>query len=412
MNIPRFFRVLLPLFLVIGLYSCDKEDEEITLPDTPETTYLVSYQKLGSMNPKEIKTTILKIVPDIDTTQLTYDVDYYKIIYRATYLNRSVNLSGLVLMPSGFSGKLRQVQYHHGSYRAYPSNPDDGDDPTNAPSLYDNSKVVRKNDFAETRGIGFNMASRGNFVSMPDYSGYGGTYDSLVHLCMCTPEVAQESYAMMMAARELARAKSLSLTTDIVLCGWSEGAAVSLYLQKIVEAKKKLTVSLNSCLAGPYVLGDYLPYLNKMSEDEENKAVFLFGWIVLSYCMVNDVPPSNFFNASITDMKSLIYADTHQSLTLKTLFNEKTRAGKYENVEELVSSGNAAKGWVPQGSVHLFQGLMDDMVPFTQMAAATKEFSQSSTPNGRITTHTEFFGNHFNFVDKFVAETINLMKGL
>ncbi|MGL5979617.1 MAG: hypothetical protein ACRCZY_01830 [Phocaeicola sp.] len=71
---------------------------------------------------------------------------------------------------------------------------------------------------------------------------------------------------------------------------------------------------------------------------------------------------------------------------------------------------NAAKGWIPQGTVHLFHGLLDFIVPYTQLEDAIEEFKSSSVPSGRVVKTIYPLGDHYNKADKYITETYKLFK--
>ncbi|MGL5979570.1 MAG: hypothetical protein ACRCZY_01585 [Phocaeicola sp.] len=294
---------LLLLFVAITVSNCKTESNSD--PNILPNGCLLSYSKTGTMSASEIKSTFSEIFPKVDTTEMINDIDYYKITYKSIRQGKSTVLSGLVLVPNHGTVELKQVQYHHGTLSPIPTGTHYGEDPTDAPSLFDYAKPIIEEDQYEVRAFGLSFASSGYFVSMPDYSGYGESSDK-IHPYICTPTLAHESYEMILAARELAEKLGVSLSSDISLCGWSEGAATSLYTQKIIEEKKVFTVKVNSCLAGPYVPYNYINYVKLIPEDEVNATSFMLGWAILAHCFDQDIPLDNFFNSTITDFESFI----------------------------------------------------------------------------------------------------------
>ena len=399
--------LLLLLAVVMVFESCEKEENNPH--DRHQNKYLVSYKEVGTISANEAKETFSKLLPEVSTENMVNAVKYYTIVYKSTYMKKEVELSGLVLIPTNSTGELKQIQYHHGTLLPIPKEEDDGENYTDAPSLFDFNKNIEEDMFYETRLFGLSFASSGYFVSMPDYAGYGTSYNKLMHFYVCTPPLAQESNDMLMAARELSKELNLNLTNNISLCGWSEGAAVSLYTQKIIEKESQLTVSTNSCLAGPYVPSEYISVVQYIPEDEENPMTFLIAWGTLAHCINQDSPPTTFFNSSIKDFTSFLVS-YNQDPTLKGLFNEKTRANKYEDMVKIGISSNAATGWIPKGKVHLFHGIKDEVVPYTQSQSAVKEFEKSSIPKDVVTLLTYPEGDHENIVGEFITETIKLLK--
>ncbi len=400
----NFWNCLLGI-LVFSLFivSCDKDSNDSNV--TNNSVYLVSYEKVSTISATEIQNTVKEIYPNSDFTTAIRDVDYYKITYRADYLGKSVLLSGLVLFPAGLDGVLNQYHYSHGTLIPVDNDSHDGESITDAPSLLNHkSNPIVGDDFYEVRGFGLNMAARGVMVSMPDYSGYGISCGSLDHLYCCSPNLAQESYNMVMAARELAGQLNIKLTNNIALSGWSEGAAVSMYLQKLIEKKGSLSVSFNSCLAGPYC-PEQLVAIEKTDDAYVN---FVVGWWALSILQQADVDPSVFFKSTVVDLQSLISVCMQDNTTTDSIFKQ-TAFDNMDSLNLYASNNNAAKGWIPQGTLHLFHGVKDDVVPYEQTVSAINVFNLSGAPNDKVVLHSYPDGDHENFSDDFIDKTLQYL---
>lgn len=399
--------ILMLLAVTIVMTGCDNKDEA----DSAEShwTHLVSYEKVGTLTAAEARTSFGEIYPTVDNAGMTEDVDYYKIVYKSTYLGRTVELSGLVLLPSGArsKGALEQVQYQHGTLFPTDRGDNTGEDQTDAPSLFDQKKDIIDYDFFEVRAFGLNFASRGYFISLPDYSGYGVSQDALIHLYDCNRDLAGESYDMLVASREMAQDLSVELQSGVSLCGWSEGAVVSLYLQKLVEDEGELNVKVNTCLAGAYVPSKVIQEVGSIPAG--NIMIIYAGWFVLTHCVQQGISPSTFLNDSITDFSDLI-AVYDKSPTINAMFNKSTIEDNFEKMSTIADASNVAVGWIPKGNVHLFHGEKDENVPYSQSVFAMEEFEKSSVPAGRVTLHTYPEGDHESFSDDYITKTLELMK--
>ncbi len=169
-----------------------------------------------------------------------YDIDLYKITYNSIYQDKIVELSGLIVVPKK-KGIYTHVQYHHGTLLPYWAK--DGWGNMDAPSLYKGAAPKTHKEQYETRLYGNYLGSYGYFVSLPDYAGYGVS-TNLEHPYSINTILAKQSVDMILASREFAKNKGLLLEENIALTGWSEGGAVSVATQKLIEEKYQDKIKL------------------------------------------------------------------------------------------------------------------------------------------------------------------------
>ncbi|MGL5937232.1 MAG: hypothetical protein ACRCY5_00675 [Phocaeicola sp.] len=398
------FPLLLLAIILTGITSCQKEDQDLPQPSIYK--HLLSYTKVDSLTADQIKESLTKLKPkdDIPTDDMKYGVDYYKVTYKSSYVkNQELVESGLVIIPRE-KKEMTPVVYNH--YTIYPKEKE-----LDTPSFFDNSKLdyetVQKTPFEEVRLFGLPFASLGHLVVMADYSGYGES-KQVEHLYVCNEALAKDSYNLLEAAYELAETLNLQVEKKVSLMGWSEGGAVSMFLQKLME-KNNDTVVANYCVAGAYAPEVFIDILKDVDVDAKNINYDIISWGALAHLIYNNIPVNTAFNDGITGVESLI-AVCEKTPTLRAIFNDETRKNGYDNIAKLSAESNSAAGWVPKSNLYLFHAQSDEVVPFVLSQIAMGEFVKSGTPKERITTYFPKDGDHRSTVSEMLKTAIKNLK--
>ncbi|MGL5979280.1 MAG: alpha/beta hydrolase family protein [Phocaeicola sp.] len=394
--------LVLPLFLlaitVLGT-SCLKKEK-----GNPAEKYLLTYTKVGSLTAEEVKSSFKELNQEVSTDEMKYGVDYYRVTFKSSYIeNQELIESGLVIIPKK-EGEISTVVYNH--YTIFPYQVEEF-----IPSYFDYSKLKNKSSeerpFEEVRLFGLPFASLGKLVVMPDYSGYGES-KQVEHLYAYSKALAKDSYNLLQAAYELTDLLNLQVKREVSIMGWSEGGAVSMFLQQMLEINND-KVMANYCIAGVYVPELFIELAKNIPEDYEYPRFDIMSWGALSHTIYNNIPVSTFFNEGITGAKSLIES-CHKTPTLKAIFNDETRENGYAQIAELSIANNSASDWIPQAEIHLFHAEEDDWVPFIQSKAAIAEFEKSGVPEGVIIPHFYPGGDHSSTVSAMLETAIGKLK--
>lgn len=293
-----------------------------------------------------------------------YDIDLYRITYSSLYRDSIVELSGLIIVPKK-DGVVTHLQYHHGTLLPYPAK--DGWGNQDAPSLYKGNAPTTYKEQYETRLYGNYFGSYGYLVSLPDYAGYGVS-EKLEHPYSINPELAKESVDMILATKEFAKIKNIPLNNEVFLTGWSEGGAISVATQKLLETnyQNKVKVLANAEMSGLLNVTQkmktaflFAPYID---ENMGEKMDFL-TWAYYAYNKFsnNPIPFSDIFKIPAhTDID--ILKNRPSSIPSKVL--QKLSKSSYQHMINQTGRCNLSSGWYPIAPLFLHHGTEDKTVPY------------------------------------------------
>ncbi|QGM81256.1 alpha/beta hydrolase family protein [Otariodibacter oris] len=292
-----------------------------------------------------------------------YDIDLYRITYRSVYENSPVVLSGLVVVPKK-EGKLDHIQYHHGTL--YPYAKDEGWGNLDAPSLYDGHAPKMPMIFYETRLNANYLGSYGYLVSLPDYAGYGVSQD-LEHPYCINSELAEESIDMILATREFAKSKNLAMNDGVFLSGWSEGAAVAVATQKLVEEKYSNIVKIlaNAPMSGYLNTENIKTILSQVPHINEDVGgtLDLLAWLYYSYNKFSENPItlSAIFKFPISNGLDVL---TKKPSNIPALVFKILDKQSLQHLADQIDKNNLAVGWKPVSPLIIYHGTADKTVPY------------------------------------------------
>ena len=363
---------------------------------------LISYEKVNTVTRDVVLTLFPETVDfDGDLSELAkYDIELYKIVYQTIYCDDIVNASGLIVVPKK-EGALSHVQYHHGTLFPYPKEKNGNLD---APSLYDGTYVEKQQ--VESRVFANFLPSHGYLVSLPDYIGYGESSD-LEHPYSVNSELAKESVDMILATRAFVQAIEVETNDNLFLTGWSEGGAISVATQKLIETeyKESIKVTANAPLSGLYNLHFYsklltlaFPFLNEGRED----GLDFFMWALYGINRYGvGTPVDGVFKY---DVKNQLDVLTNRPSTLPSeLINLVfwQRAKLLQKFED----NSLVDGWTATAPLYIHHGTADDTVYFDYNAEV---FVDKQNKRGANTKLFKYEGhNHESLLELF---TLNMVK--
>ncbi|OSY89284.1 hypothetical protein WH52_01165 [Tenacibaculum holothuriorum] len=369
-----FFLSIVLLFLT----SCNNNDD---VPVTLTRGELISSTFVKTISASEINNLFPeKSNYEGDITNLpNYDISLYSVVYRSIHAGEPIDLSGLIIVPSK-KGELSQVQYHHGTMLPYPA--PNGEGSLDAPSLYNGLTPTTADAQFETRLFGNYLASHGYVVSMPDYSGYAIS-DNVEHPYSVNNMLAEQSVDLILATKEFCQQQNIQLNNKTFLSGWSEGGAVTLATQKLIEAQysNQISVTASAPLAGFYnttpFASNFLDVFPFTTDDlGEGLDVFIWTLYSLNAFSENPVPFDDIFKYTVDDALDVL-ANRPSSVPAE-LFKElsqTTKAALLANIE----AHSLITGWTPVAPIYMYHGTFDDIVFYEGNADAT---AQSLNTNG------------------------------
>lgn len=258
---------------------------------------------------------------------------------------------------------------------------------------------------SEANSIEGIYASKGYIVLMPDYIGYGISAD-LPHPYMHLHSAVTSALDMLKAAIPYLSANSYTFYKPLILLGYSQGAAVTLALQRELEEKYPDQYSIQKVFAGagPYNLsGTFDYYTSSRTTDISCTLPMLF--IGMNYAENLGLKREDFFTPTlmqkcpiVIERKSMTMNEVNKELgnqidqlLTPVIYNRDTfpTSVLYEAVGR-----NNTLNWTPKANLYLFHSTEDNMVPFLNSQTIADEFNK----HGLINVHYDFapYGDHMN----------------
>lgn len=365
------------LLLTLVVWSCKPLDQN----DEESNEYLVSYNLLTATPISAATLASILDLLDVEGAQgfassLVSDVNIYKVVYRTSFQNKSVEASGACLVPvSAKAGGLNVLSYQHGTIFR------DADLPSAYTNLWTMNQETMLNLF---------FASAGWFCVMPDYIGYGVSRD-ILHPYINAEASSRACLDMLHAAKELAVEIGVDLANRYYLNGYSEGAYATLALLKRIQQLPagQFQVAATSVGAGPY---DILKTAQVLLGQSVLTSPAFAAFVVYSYhkTMGWDRDLGEVFRSPYRELiEGGLFKGQYDSQAInaqlttdkKKLFSESFLSGLSGQGEtalkEAFVSNSLVSGWLPASPLRLFHGSADLTVPFVNSSAAYQQFSQA-----------------------------------
>lgn len=315
-----------------------------------------------------------------------YDIDLYKITYSSVHDGKSVKLSGLVVVPKK-QGELYHLQYHHGTLYPYPAK--DGWGSLDVPSLYQGDFPKTHKASYETRLNGNYLGSYGYLVSLPDYAGYGVS-ENLEHPYSVNPQLAQQSVDMILATQAFAKKQQLPLKQGTFLSGWSEGGAISVATQKLIEQDyaKRIKLLANAPMSGMLNtagLGEGFKHAPTITQDLGEGMDFL-AWTYYAYNKFSDNPiaTDKIFKMPVNNQLDILKnrPSSKPSEVFKPLADK-----DLQHLITQAKNSNLASGWSPVAPLFIHHGTADTTVPFANNPEVALAYYKKHGGNASLTKY-------------------------
>ena len=157
----------------------------------------------------------------------------YELIYTSTFIDGThIKASGLAYVPQQSTGTAPLISYNHGT----------------------EIEKERKLEVAGETGICISYAADGYAVLSPDYFGMAKGEGKLLYMHLATE--AQCGYDLIKAGEQFFSQINFTISHQLFLTGYSQGAHASMALLKMLEAEpiEGFTLSGASPMSGPYNL--------------------------------------------------------------------------------------------------------------------------------------------------------------
>lgn len=255
-------------------------------------------------------------------------------------------------------------------------------------------------------------------VLMPDYIGYGIT-DSLTHPYLHLKTSVSSAIDLLNAAIPYLNANQYTYYKSIILIGYSQGAAVTLALQKKLEEKYAGVYPINKVFAGagPYDLAATFDfYLQQPNTDLPCTLPMLI--LGLNYGENLGLKREDFFQPFLMEQCPILIESKNYTLNdvnaalgkeisnlLKPVIYEKETYPTsilYEAVQK-----NIILHWTPQSDLFLFHSTTDNMVPYLNSEHIKQEFDTQQLEN--IEYDFAPYGNHMEAAITFFEKVYRLL---
>lgn len=318
---------------------------------------------------------------DIFLKAVFSSVNQVPVLYKSVLPNGdSIQLSGKLFLPKNKQAKHIIIASHYTICA-------DREAPSNAYSI---------------EGI---YAIKDYIVLMPDYIGYGVT-DSLTHPYLHLQTSVSSAIDLLKAAIPYLKANEYTYYRSIILIGYSQGASVTLALQKTLEEQYANVYPIHKVFAGagPYDLGATFDfYLQQPTTDLPCTLPMLI--LGMNYGENLGLNREDFFQPCLMEQcPRLIESKNHTlhevnaalgheiSTLLKPVIfhkDEYPTSILYNAVQK-----NDILRWTPRSDLFLFHSTTDNMVPFLNSERIKSEFDRQQLQN--VEYDFAPYGNHMN----------------
>lgn len=357
-------KYLLILFVAFSFFisSC-KSDDPVEPQITPARGQMISFTNGGSFTVPLLQVMVGGISGgDQLKNKLTYDVDYYKLVYRTVDSKGNViTVSGAVFVPKG-KANLSLISVQHGTQTKR----------ANAGSV---------NPLSASEGL--IAASLGYFAIVPDYIGLGES--TLTHPYHVAKSSADPVIDIIRAGKEFAGKNNIKLNGQIFLAGYSEGGYVTMATHREIELNYKSEFPLTAVapMAGAYDLN--LTAKKILQSSAYNQPAYL-AYFMVAY---NDVYGwnnlSTFFNSPYAEKLPSLFNGNYTTDEINAqltndvtkLINQNFAKNYLAGTETTLTSAftsNSLLNWKPNAPMRLYHGDADEYVPYENSVQAKNYF--------------------------------------
>lgn len=399
----KIFTTLFVPFALCFLDSCSKSIDYYVDPERqdPHRGEVLSVTRTVSLSLDQIRS----LVKDQSLCdRMKYGLECYRVTYKTLFENDIVVTDALLMVPTYSENDTpRYAAYFHGTILPFKFKTFE----TAIPSRFNGST-----DSKDMLFCALPLAASGFCLAVPDYTGLGRT-SNVDHPFVCYPEL-NKSASDGIDACKTALVDSLKIKVDrrIWLTGWSQGAGMSLYFQRRVEAAKlgsPYKVMANSTLAGPFSMTHFMG--DMMSHPDKVYLVMaLYSWATYALNRFSNGmhrSPDQIFRLDIYDQQSAIFLMNSPGELYQDFFLKNIQNGTDKAFIKAMNESSTSEGWTPVAPVYMHHGKEDILVPYFNMEDAYEGLKHS----GQVFKFTDESGGHDNFVPRYMSHTIDIFNG-
>ncbi|WP_165958215.1 alpha/beta hydrolase family protein [Segetibacter sp. 3557_3] len=334
-------------------------------------------------------------------SQIKYDVDFRKIIYKTNYKGNLINVSGLLAIPKNFPGTPSMLSAQHGTMFKYT------EAPSNFPAAF----------------TGFELFAAGGFVTViPDYIGFGVS-TNVKHPYYDMQLSGTTVVDMIKATKHYLETEKVAISNRLFLVGYSEGGYVTMAAQKELETNNASTLPISAVAAGAGGY-DLTGMLSTIAGAPTYASPAFLALLLQSYNTTYNWnrPYSDFFKepyaskipALLDGSKDQAQVNSELTTTTSALFNPTFYANltvpTAETTLKQALTNNSFLTWVPKSPTRLYHGTNDEAVFYNTTVSTFNRFKAAGANN------VEFFpipnGTHTSSIEPMMLNALPWMLSL
>jgi len=394
-------RLLFLLFTIpFTFFSCSDDPA----PRVEEKA-LVEAVQIGSRSAQEIQLLIGFYNPALNPANFKYNVNTYRVKYRSTYKGEPVIASGVISVPQT-QNSISTISFHHGTIVQHSEAPSALDD--------DDPEII----LMEL------MASAGFMTVVPDYFGFGESKE-LLHPYYAEEPTATAVLDNLLASRDFADDKNVSLNNDLFLAGYSQGGYTTLAAHKAIEERDFDAFNLIASFpaAGGYDLEAMQRYFFRLPQYHQP---FYMAYVAMSYATYYDYNTfvSDFFNEPYASriptlfdgLNAQGFINSQLTQEIPVLIREDILqnidvSDSYAYIREAFRE-NSLTDWIPQHPVYFYHGDQDDTVPYENTLITVERLRANGTPEDRISLTVIPGADHATGVEPYLNDLLIKLQQL
>jgi pimeloyl-ACP methyl ester carboxylesterase len=267
-------------------------------------------------------------------------------------------------------------------------------------------------------------AELGYAVIFSDYIGLGCTAD-LPQTFMAEERTAKSTVDLGLAAYDFLKRQGYtfqSATNNVWILGYSQGGAVSLAVQKLIESNyaDKFSIQKTLCGGGPYDLD--LTYKDLCSSDTTALPLVLAPIVLtgLDYAYSMHTDFSLYFTGNLLkNYKEWIYSKNYSTVDINTaiastrlsdIFTKETTNYNSELMKPFVElfKKNSLCSWAPKAPIWMYHSIYDNYIPFANTESAIQGFKNNGA-TATIDTDFNDYGDHLVAGIYFYIKAIDIL---
>jgi pimeloyl-ACP methyl ester carboxylesterase len=387
------------LVVVVGvLFVSSSCDDNPDTPTPPADEKLVEATFMYTASASQLKFLAQFAGFDLDTDEIKYDADVYKVTYKTTFKGAEIIASGLVVLPKT-NVEVGMVSFHHGTITNY------DDAPSNTTETDSDALLYAA------------LSSSGFITVIPDYLGFGNS-STILHPYYVEEYTATTVTDMLIAAKELSVEENVSFNKKLFLAGYSEGGYVTMATHKGIEEQGLENFELIASFpaAGAYDIAGMENYL--LSIDTYDDPSYI-AYIIRAYQLTYDFPDAltDFFKQPYSDRIPGLFDGTKGTSEinsqLTTVLADLLQEELYENLNSDPEYAyikdafieNSLTDWTPTAKMFMYHGDSDVTVPYQNSVDTYDKLIANGTSTSSLTFIT-LTGNHSSAIQPYIMDFV------